>query len=1695
LYDPVSNATLVAGPTNSGGATWAAGALALPRPDGNALFITGGNGVATTHAYTSQTGTISGIGPVGTFAAGPALPTGCEINGAGSVAIRKQDGKYIILSKINVAAVYDPVANTTSQLKGSCTTPTSGMGPTVALADGAHAIPMQDGRFLIIHGGALTSTTVYDPSTDTFSSGPTITAGGAGRHSVMNPDGTWQLIAGGGTATDNLNTGLKMTGVYESDDISTSNLNQNSTLRWTSQQESAFTGIGTGAGDPSVFTATESASGGSCTAAVHQYQVTYMLGGAEVLAGPVSNAVTCNGTDKVDLTNIPLGPAGTTARKIYRSSTASAGVVKFQLLNTTGACSTAGGNNGITDNTTTSCTDTVADASLSTTLATGSGAVQSGATSPIRFFVRTAVNSSGCSTPLNNAVDREVLSSGDLIRPGSADNCIRITVRFNRALPKRIMDDRGTYTGNGTTTLRFDYATPVIFDVAVDNAIVLRRTGLDFSLPGNSWNNPGTAPAPTALTAGAPSSGGSCTAGTHSYKVTYVMSATTASATAPYTESTPGAVSNFITCTGPNGTVALSSIPTGPSGTTARKIYRTLANDVSDFYLLTTINDNSTTTYNDTSADSSLGAMIAGYDASGPVMTRVEAQSAPNALMLPPGRLTPTTMNGTTGFYQGVFSANQNVLPQITADSTIVMARPNKTYVVISNITSGAAANAALYDPTTGSFVAQSGTSIPTAANGVGGFALKRPDGKFLVVLGNGTTTTNIYDPVSNMFSVGPALTVAAGIGAMAIPNTDGTYTIMHGGSTRTVPVLTTSIYDPVRNTMTAGPNVSASTGVACGALAIPLTGQFSGMYKVLAGQAVGDATGVAGSTATMNYNAQTKTFTAGTALANAAGCGAYAFQRQDGMWVEMGGANGAATVNNYPPSVTASMNIINPDSNTAIAGPATGATTMGRGGFAIPRADGTYLLVYGGGTTTTILYIPWGGTFGVGAGIGTFGSAGPALTTAVGPGGLFFQRPDGKIVIINGGSNVLSSVGTATTSLYDAGWYADGQYLSEQMQVPALSANATLDWSQSADNFVRMEVRAASSQAALSTTGYTSISKPGQSMMNAGGETWVQVEVNMRREFPTFGGTQDGVYNSTAGMTYLKRTIPVPTLYNYQINNGQDLMTLQTNGSNVLRVTSGGNIYSSSMGGFFSGGADLAENYTSDDALLPGEIVAVDDTDVHNVKRATRSYQEDLLGVVSTAPGFVAGAYTEGSYPIALVGRVPVKVTTENGVILAGQRITSASLAGYGMKAISAGRVIGVALESMDESTLSDCPEVDGMANPYRCGEIMVFVNLADFNGASVGSLVAALSGEDTAADTAALGLSAHPMFSEYATSLQMLGFLKQVGDPDSQVKMNMNSEIFAKDINASERIVSPLVVADTIVAKHIKADTIEGLEIYTDKIGSLEEKYAALSDASAQSSPADMQAMTAYFTGMMKNIMIETLVVKFDSSLLGKLTVGGNARFDGEAVFGKAVSFLDETRFGGQVTFDAAPTFGSDTGGFAVIAEGQKSVTIVFDTAYAKQPIISVSLTNDVSPLADDAKKDPVLAKDIEAVEQDAAEAYFESDIRYIVTRKSERGFTILLNKKAPRELEFSWVALSVKGGKTFRSEVTEEETSDSQIDLSLPIETTDLSGGRTDEDVISASDELSTGSVTQDTPMESPTMKEDVSLSQGETAIPAE
>jgi N-acetylneuraminic acid mutarotase len=105
--------------------------------------------------------------------------------------------------------------------------------------------------------------------------------------------------------------------------------------------------------------------------------------------------------------------------------------------------------------------------------------------------------------------------------------------------------------------------------------------------------------APTAPTVGAPAAGGSVDLGLHSYKVTFV----TANG-----ETTGGTTSSQVNVTtGGTQTVPLSAIPVGPTGTTNKRIYRTVAGDTGSYLLVTTIS-NATTVFNDNVADASLGA-------------------------------------------------------------------------------------------------------------------------------------------------------------------------------------------------------------------------------------------------------------------------------------------------------------------------------------------------------------------------------------------------------------------------------------------------------------------------------------------------------------------------------------------------------------------------------------------------------------------------------------------------------------------------------------------------------------------------------------------------------------------------------------------------------------------------------------------------------------------------------------------------------------------------------------------------------------------------------------------------------------------------------------------------------------------------------------------------------------------------------
>jgi subtilisin family serine protease len=126
--------------------------------------------------------------------------------------------------------------------------------------------------------------------------------------------------------------------------------------------------------------------------------------------------------------------------------------------------------------------------------------------------------------------------------------------------------------------------------------------------------------------------------------------------------------------------------------------------------------------------------------------------------------------------------------------------------------------------------------------------------------------------------------------------------------------------------------------------------------------------------------------------------------------------------------------------------------------------------------------------------------------------------------------------------------------------------------------------------------------------------------------------------------------------------------------------------------GSWNAGGADVAEYIAVSEPVEPGDVVELDPHNPKYYRKARAAYSPLVAGVISTQPGVVLGARTqsEGRALLALLGRVPVKATTENGPINLGDLLTSASKPGYAMRCESAvqceGAIIGKALEALNE-------------------------------------------------------------------------------------------------------------------------------------------------------------------------------------------------------------------------------------------------------------------------------------------------------------------------------------------------------------------------------------------------------------------------
>lgn len=125
------------------------------------------------------------------------------------------------------------------------------------------------------------------------------------------------------------------------------------------------------------------------------------------------------------------------------------------------------------------------------------------------------------------------------------------------------------------------------------------NTDINLRFNGSTVVQMGITPPSSAPIAGAATVGGNLALGTYSWKITYVNELNQ--------ESNPSSVSNSVTITtGGNNTVPLT-IPKSPdSQVVKRNLYRTTANGAT-WLLITTINENNSTSYSDGAADSGLG--------------------------------------------------------------------------------------------------------------------------------------------------------------------------------------------------------------------------------------------------------------------------------------------------------------------------------------------------------------------------------------------------------------------------------------------------------------------------------------------------------------------------------------------------------------------------------------------------------------------------------------------------------------------------------------------------------------------------------------------------------------------------------------------------------------------------------------------------------------------------------------------------------------------------------------------------------------------------------------------------------------------------------------------------------------------------------------------------------------------------------
>ncbi len=189
-----------------------------------------------------------------------------------------------------------------------------------------------------------------------------------------------------------------------------------------------------------------------------------------------------------------------------------------------------------------------------------------------------------------------------------------------------------------------------------------------------------------------------------------------------------------------------------------------------------------------------------------------------------------------------------------------------------------------------------------------------------------------------------------------------------------------------------------------------------------------------------------------------------------------------------------------------------------------------------------------------------------------------------------------------------------------------------------------------------------------------------------------------------TTGNIGIGTTFPTAKL-EIESSSGQDLIAAYPSSSRLAgaavfvvkstgEVRADGAVYAAD---FNTGSADVAERISTSEWVEAGCVVEIDPDHPGFFRKASLPYSTKVAGIISTSPGVILGNSFDASADkwddnrpvLAVTGRVPCKVSAENGPIEIGDLLVASSTPGLAMKGNpeeAMGAVVGKAMEPLED-------------------------------------------------------------------------------------------------------------------------------------------------------------------------------------------------------------------------------------------------------------------------------------------------------------------------------------------------------------------------------------------------------------------------